>query len=100
MDKLEVKSENRVVMSDRYETYEPKSGEYWYSIVSAKYGADTEEAKEIVQDLKKFNGITHLSLIIQPDLMKLPQSIQLGAKVFTLDFDKQGDIRNYRLSGV
>ena len=40
--------DRRVVLSERYEAYEPKSGEYWYSIVSAKYGADCEEAKVIV----------------------------------------------------
>ena len=39
------KDDTKVILSDRYEEYEPKSGEYWYSIVSAKYGADSEEAK-------------------------------------------------------
>ncbi len=92
--------DRRVVLSERYEAYEPKSGEYWYSIVSAKYGADCEEAKEIVKDLKEFNGINALSLIVQPDIMKLPQTIKLGSKEFNLDFEKQVDIRNFRLNAV
>ena len=89
---------SRVVLSKRYEQYEPKAGEYWYSIVSAKYGADTEEAKEIVKDLKAFNGIDALSLIVIPNIMKLPQSIQLGTKEFLLDAEKHVDIRNFRLN--
>ena len=88
----------RVVLSERYEEYEPKSGEYWYSIVSAKYGADSEEAKRIVKDLKEFNGINTLSLIVQPDVMKLPQTIELAGKLFKLDFEKQVNIRSYRLA--
>jgi len=90
----------RVVLSDRYEQYEPKTGEYWYSIVSAKYGADTEEAKQIVKDLKSFNGIDALSLIVIPNVMKLPQSIKLGTKEFTLDAERKVDIRNFRLNAV
>ncbi len=92
--------DKRVILSERYEEYEPKSGEYWYSIVSAKYGADSEEAKEIVKDLKEFNGINAFSLIVQPDIMKLPQTIKLGNKEFNLDFEKQVDIRNFRLNAV
>ena len=94
------KDDARVILSDRYEEYEPKSGEYWYSIVSAKYGADSEEAKAIVKDLKEFNGINTFSLIIQPDIMKLPQTIKLGNKEFKLDFEKNVDIRNFRLNAV
>ena len=73
---------------------------YWYSIVSAKYGADSDEAKEIVKDLKEFNGINTFSLIVQPDIMKLPQTITLGAKEFKLDFEKKVDIRSFRLSAT
>lgn len=90
----------RVILSERYETYEPRSGEYWYSIVSSKYGADSDEARRIVQDLKEFNGINPLSLIVQPDIMKLPETIILGAKEFKLDFDKKVDFRSFRLSSV
>lgn len=90
----------KVILSDRYEQYEPKTGEYWYSIVSAKYGADSEEAKEIVRDLKAFNGIDALSLIVIPNVMKLPQTIHLGMKTFTLDSEKNVDIRNFRLNAV
>ncbi len=88
----------RVILSENYEVYEPKSGEYWYSIVSSKYGADSDEAKEIVKDLKEFNGINTFSLIIQPDIMKLPKVIKLGGKEFKLDNEKQVDIRSYRLA--
>lgn len=101
MSDLKVKKETndgRVVLSEHYEVYEPKSGEYWYSIVSSKYGADSEEAKEIVKDLKEFNGINTFSLIIQPDMMKLPKKITLGDKEFQLDFDKKVDIRSFRLN--
>ena len=66
------KDDTKVILSDRYEEYEPKSGEYWYSIVSAKYGADSEEAKAIVKDLKEFK----------------------------LDFEKKVDIRNYKLNAI
>ena len=90
--------DGRVILSERYETYEPKNGEYWYSIVSSKYGADSDEAKEIVKDLKKFNGINTFSLIVQPDIMKLPQTITVGNKEFKLDFDKKVDIRSFRLA--
>ncbi len=90
----------RVVLSDSYEQYEPKTGEYWYSIVSAKYGADSDEAREIVKDLKSFNGIDALSLVVIPNVMKLPQTIQLGVKMFTLDSEKKVDIRNFRLNSV
>ena len=93
-------NDGKIILSDRYETYEPKSGEYWYSIVSAKYGADSDEAKEIVKDLKEFNGINTFSLIVQPDIMKLPQTITLGAKEFKLDFEKKVDIRSFRLSAT
>ena len=41
-----------------------------------------------------------LSLIVQPDIMKLPQTIKLGSKEFNLDFEKQVDIRNFRLNAV
>lgn len=94
------KDDSRVILSEKYEAYEPKSGEYWYSIVSAKYGTDSEEAKEIVKDLKEFNGINAFSLIIQPDIMKLPHTIKLGNKEFNLDCEKQVDIRNFRLNAV
>ncbi len=94
----DLKNDDRVILSERYEEYEPKSGEYWYSIVWAKYGADSEEAKQIVKDLKEFNGINPLSLIIQPNIMKLPNVIKLGDKEFTLDCEKAVDIRNYRLT--
>ena len=90
----------RVVLSERYEQYEPKAGEYWYSIVSAKYGADSDEAKQIVKDLKTFNGIDALSLVVIPNVMKLPQTIQLGKKEFVLDAEKAVDIRNFRLNAV
>lgn len=93
-------NDGRVILSERYETYEPKSGEYWYSIVSSKYGADSDEAREIVKDLKEFNGINMFSLIVQPDLMKLPQRITLGTKEFTLDCDKKVDFRSFRLSAT
>lgn len=92
--------DGRVILSDRYETYEPKSGEYWYSIVSSKYGADSDEAREIVKDLKEFNGISTFSLIVQPDIMKLPQTITLGKKEFRLDFEKQVDFRSFRLQAT
>ncbi len=92
------KNDGRVILSEHYEVYEPKSGEYWYSIVSSKYGADSEEAKEIVKDLKEFNGINTFSLIVQPDMMKLPKTITLGGKEFKLDCDRQVDIRSFRLS--
>ena len=90
----------KVILSERYEQYEPKTGEYWYSIVSAKYGADSEEAKEIVRDLKAFNGIDALSLVVIPNVMKLPQTIHLGMKMFTLNSEKNVDIRNFRLNAV
>ena len=93
-------NDGKIILSESYETYEPKSGEYWYSIVSAKYGADSDEAKEIVKDLKEFNGINTFSLIVQPDIMKLPQTITLGAKEFKLDFEKKVDIRSFRLSAT
>lgn len=98
MAELNKDNDGKVILSERYEEYEPKSGEYWYSIVSAKYGADSEEAKEIVKDLKEFNGINTFSLIVQPDVMKLPQSITLGAKEFKLDCEKEVNIRNFRLN--
>lgn len=90
----------KVILSERYEQYEPKTGEYWYSIVSAKYGADSEEAKEIVRDLKAFNGIDALSLVVIPNVMKLPQTIHLGMKMFTLNPEENVDIRNFRLNVV
>ena len=89
-----------VVLSERYEQYEPKTGEYWYSIVSAKYGADSDEARQIVKDLKTFNGIDALSLVVIPNVMKLPQTIHLGEKEFVLDAEKDVDIRNFRLNAV
>lgn len=91
-------NDGRVILSEHYEVYEPKSGEYWYSIVSSKYGADSEEAREIVKDLKEFNGINTFSLIVQPDMMKLPKTITLAGKEFKLDYDKKVDIRSFRLS--
>ncbi len=92
--------DSKIILSERYEQYEPKTGEYWYSIVSAKYGADTEEAREIVRDLKAFNGIDALSLVVIPNVMKLPQTIHMGMKMFTLDSEKNVDIRNFRLNMV
>ena len=87
----------KIILSERYEQYEPKTGEYWYSIVSAKYGADSEEAKEIVRDLKAFNGIDAVLLIGIVNVVEDLQTILLCRNV---DSEKNVDIRNFRLNAV
>lgn len=68
--------------------YKPKRGEYWLSIVAAKYGISGTEGLEVVHELKKLHGITDFSKNVQPSIMNLPEVIKLGDKEYKLNPDK------------
>ena len=90
--------QRRYVMNERFQEYMPKKGEYWYSIVSAKYDVENEDVKAIVGELKKLHKITETSLTILPDILKLPEVVNVGGREYKLDYDKNVDIKNYYFS--
>lgn len=69
--------------------YKPKKGEYWLSIVAAKYGISGEEGLEVVHELKRLHGITDFRKNVQPSTMNLPEVIKLGDKEYKLNPDKE-----------
>lgn len=85
-------------MTERYQEYTPKKGEYWYSIVSTKYDVENEDVKAIVGELKKLHKITETSLTILPDVLKLPEAVHVGGREYKLDYDKDVNIKSYYFS--
>ena len=85
-------------MNERFQEYTTKKGENWYSIVSAKYDVENEDVKAIVGELKKLHKITETSLTILPDILKLPEVVNVGGREYKLDYDKNVDIKNYYFS--
>lgn len=65
------------------EKYTVQKNEYWYGIVSAKYGlTDSKEIMDAVHALKKLHGITDFTKNVQPKVMTLPQVIPGNLKEY------------------
>lgn len=73
--------------------YTPKKGEYWASIVAAKYGVSGKEGMDVVHELKRLHGITDFTKNIQPKTMQLPEVITIGDKEYKLDKDKDVTVK-------